>query len=120
MSYDTNLADRIRSYFEGRADIQEKHMFGGLAFMLHGHMCVGATEHRLMARVGPKQYTQALSDMHATIMDFTGKPLNGFVYVEPEGFSSEQGLSGWIAQCENFVDTLPPKGSFKEAVVDAH
>ena len=114
MSYDTNLANRIRAYFDGRSDIQEKHMFGGLAFMLHGHMCVGATDHRLMARVGPKHYSKALTDMHATIMDFTGKPLNGFVYVEPEGISSEKGLNQWIEQCERFVDSLPPKAKAAE------
>lgn len=109
MAYDEQLVNRIRSYFDGREDIEEKHMFGGLAFMLDGHMCVGATDCRLMARVGPRHYDQALQHMYATIMDFTGKPLKGFVYVEPEGVESDKGLFQWIRQCESFVHSLPPK-----------
>lgn len=109
MAYDEKLASRIRKYFSGREDIKEKHMFGGLAFMLGGHMCVGATEHRLMARVGPKHYDQALQNMHATIMDFTGKPLKGFVYVEPEALVTDSGLLQWLKQCDTFVSSLPPK-----------
>lgn len=109
MAYDQALAERIRSYFSHRSDIEEKKMFGGLAFMMGGHMCVGATDHRLMARVGPKHYDTALQDMHATIMDFTGKPLTGFVYVEPEAINTDNGLHKWIHQCEAFVSSLPPK-----------
>lgn len=109
MAYDEELVDRIRSYFDGREDVEEKQMFGGLAFMLDGHMCVGATDRRLMARVGPRHYDQALQHMYATIMDFTGKPLKGFVYVEPEGVESDKGLYQWIRQCESFVHSLPPK-----------
>lgn len=109
MAYDKQLASRIRQYFAGREDIVEKSMFGGLAFMLAGNMCVGATDHRLMARVGPKRYEQVLKNMHATIMDFTGKPLKGFVYVEPEALTSDNNLHQWIEQCEKFVRSLPPK-----------
>lgn len=109
MAYDAKLADRIRNYFSGKKNIEEKKMFGGLAFMMDGHMCVGATDHRLMARVGPRNYEKALKDMYATIMDFTGKPLNGFVYVEPEAIKSDNGLHTWIKQCEAFVSSLPPK-----------
>ncbi len=110
MAYDNNLATRIRDYFStDNLAIEEKEMFGGLAFMLGGHMCVGATGKRLMARVGPDNYDSALKDMHATIMDFTGKPLRGFVYVEPEALETEKDLHGWIKQCEDFVKQLPPK-----------
>ena len=111
MAYDETLATRLRNYFSNREDIEEKKMFGGLAFMLDGHMCVGANDHRLMARVGPRQYENALKDMHATVMDFTGKPLTGFVYVEPEAIESDSGLHKWIKQCEKFVASLPPKTS---------
>lgn len=109
MSYDQNLTQRIRDYFAGRDDVAEKHMLGGLAFTLGGHMCVGANDHRLMARVGPAQYQSVLQNMHATIMDFTGKPLPGFVYVEPEAIATEKGLHYWIHLCERFVINLPPK-----------
>jgi TfoX/Sxy family transcriptional regulator of competence genes len=109
MAYDEQLAARIRQYFSGRDDIVEKSMFGGLAFMVSGNMCVGATDHRLMARVGPKRYAKVLKNMYATIMDYTGKPLMGFVYVEPEAFTSDNNLHQWIGQCEAFVRSLPPK-----------
>lgn len=111
MPYDLQLASRIRDYFSAvsTSPVIEKEMFGGLAFMLGGHMCVGATGTRLMARVGPASYNAALQDMHATVMDFTGKPLRGFVYVEPEALVTEKGLHKWIARCETFVKKLPPK-----------
>lgn len=110
MAYDTQLAARIRKYFNSKtAAIVEKEMFGGLAFMMSGNMCVGTAGQRLMARVGPANYDAALQDMHATVMDVTGKPLRGFVYVEPEALTTEKGLHKWIARCETFVKKLPPK-----------
>lgn len=111
MAYDQQLATRIRDYFSANSAVTEKEMFGGLAFMMGGHMCVGANGERLMARVGPANYDSALKDMHATIMDFTGKPLRGFVYVEPEALETEQGLHQWIERCETFVKKLPPKNT---------
>lgn len=109
MAYDQQLAERIRQYFSGRNNVIEKNMFGGLAFMLHGHMCVGTTDSRLMARVGPKHYEKALQEMYTTTMDFTGKPLKGFVYVEPEAITTDSALYKWIKHCEKFVGSLPPK-----------
>lgn len=110
MSYDQALASRIRKYFENHLNVEEKKMFGGLAFMVNGHMCVGANDHRLMARVGPQSYMHVLEDnMYATIMDFTGKPLKGFLYMEPEATDTDEELFKWIELCENFVLTLPPK-----------
>lgn len=111
MANDTQLAARIRKYFSSAktAAIVEKEMFGGLAFLMRGNMCVGTAGQRLMARVGPANYDAALRDMHATVMDVTGKPLRGFVYVEPEALTTEKGLHNWIARCEAFVKKLPPK-----------
>lgn len=109
MSYDQNLATRIREYFKDHDGIEEREMFGGLAFMIGGHMCVGANDHRLMARVGPDSYEHVLENMYATIMDITGKPLKGFVFIEPEATESDEELHKWIELCENFVNTLPPR-----------
>ena len=111
MSYNEELAERIRAYFHGRDDVEEKSMFGGLAFMVDGHMCVGAIGDRLMARIGPTIYENALKDMHVSIMDFTGKPLKGYVYIECEGIEDAERLNKWIRQCEYFITTLPPKKS---------
>ncbi len=109
MAYDEGVAQRLREAFADRIDVAEKEMFGGIAFMLSGHMCCGVIGEILMARVGAQQYEEALSRPHVREMDFTGKPLKGFVYVEPEGFESDAELEQWVSVCEMFVDSLPPK-----------
>ena len=109
MAFDEGVAERIREVFAGRYDIEEKKMFGGLAFMHNGHMCVGVVNDTLMARVGPEQYPKALKLPHAREMDFTGKPLKGFIYVAPEGFEADKDLQAWIARCEGYTASLSPK-----------
>ena len=109
MAYNEGVAERIRDIFIDRHDVIEKKMFGGIAFMLKGHMCCGVINDTLMARVGPAQYAAALKKRHAREMDFTGKPMKGFVYVDPAGFETDQQLQEWVLLCENFVLTLPDK-----------
>ncbi len=109
MAYDEILADRLRDCFAGQKDIAEKKMFGGLAIMLSGNMCCGVTDDRLMARVGPDHYQEALARPHASEMDFTGKPLKGFVYVAAEGIATGKALREWVDLCEAFVGSLPSK-----------
>jgi hypothetical protein len=84
-------------------------MFGGIAFMLHGNMCCGVVKDTLMVRVGPEQYAKALAEPHARPMDFTGRPLNGFVYVGPAGYKTEAALRQWLKRATNFVASLPAK-----------
>lgn len=109
MAFDTALVNRLRSHFNGRQDIEEKRMFGGMAFMIGGHMCVGVLNDSLVARIGPDQHKDSLSSMYASPFDYTGKPLNGFVYVAPEGIRSDTELADWVTKCEGFVFSLPPK-----------
>lgn len=109
MAYDEGTAQRLREALGESPEIVEKTMFGGIAFMMSGHMCCGVAGKVLMARVGPAQYERALSRPHAREMDFTGKPLRGFVYVDPGGFESDGALMSWISLCRSFVRTLPPK-----------
>jgi hypothetical protein len=109
MAYEETVAQRVREVFGERPDLVEKKMFGGIAFMLSGHMCCGVVEDRLMARVGPHQYEEALAHAHAHEMDFTGKSLKGFVFVAPEGFATDAELESWVCSCEDFIRTLPPK-----------
>ena len=109
MAFDEGVAERLREVFEGRSDIIEKRMFGGIAFMHSGNMCCGIVNDALMARVGPDAYGDALSRPHARQMDFTGKAMKGFVYVDPAGFAADDQLRDWIALCEKFTDSLPPK-----------
>lgn len=115
MAYDEGLAERLLEYFEGRTDVNPKKMFGGLCFMVSDHMCCGIVGDALMARVGPENYKECLSQKHVKEMDFTGKPMKGMVYVSPEGFESESQLEGWVKVCESFVQSLPPKKVKKKA-----
>lgn len=109
MTIDEGLAERIRDVLRDHRGIVERRMFGGLAFMSHGHMTVGVLGDTLMARVGPDGYAEALRRPGARPMDFTGKPLKGFVYVAQEGIDSDAGLERWIADCLAFTGSLPPK-----------
>ena len=84
-------------------------MFGGLAFLLGGHMCVGVVGDELMVRVGPHAHEEALRQPHARKMDFTGRPMKGFVYVGREGFESDAGLRRWVARGADFAASLPAK-----------
>ena len=109
MAYDESLAQRLRAIFAGRDDIVERKMFGGLAFLRSGHMCCGVIGGELMARVGPDQYQAALQQPHARQMDFTGRPLTGFIYVGCDGIRSDKALESWVRRCEALVDSLPDK-----------
>lgn len=109
MAYDEGLAERIRDVLMYREDIAEKKMFGGIAFMLGGNMCVGVVNDVLMVRVGADDYEAALAEPHARPMDFTGKPLTGFIYVDPEGFDDDEQLLAWIERGVAFAASLPVK-----------
>jgi hypothetical protein len=109
MAYDDGLAERIRGALEDRSDVSERRMFGGLAFLVGGHMCVGVLQDKLMVRVGPEAYDRVLRERHVRKMDFTGTPLKGFVYVLPTGYGSDAGLHKWIDAGLAFATSLPPK-----------
>jgi TfoX/Sxy family transcriptional regulator of competence genes len=109
MAYDEDLADRLRRALSEHPDLTERKMFGGIAFMLGGHMCCGVATEDVMLRVGPDAYEAALAEPHAREMDFTGKPMKGYVYVAPEGLASERDLKAWVEKAVRFVRTLPPK-----------
>jgi len=109
MPYSQVLAERLRTVFDGRADVTEKKMFGGLAFMVAGYMCVGVSDDELMARVGPDNYQEALSRAGAREMDFTGRPMNGYVFVGPAGTREDGDLRAWVGLCEAYVRSLPAR-----------
>lgn len=109
MAYDETLAKRIDKALQGIPNLEKKKMFGGIAYMVKGHMCVGVVNDMLMARVGPDQYSDCLNQKHTQEMTFTGKPLKGMIYVEYEGMASEIQLTKWIEKCLGFVSTLPDK-----------
>lgn len=109
MAYSEKLADRIRQQLSNRTDVVERKMFGGLAFMVKGHMCCGVVGDELMVRVGAEGYEAALKEKHAREMDFTGKPLRGMVYVGAPGIATAKQLGKWVERGLQFVLTLPEK-----------
>jgi len=108
MAIDEGLAARIREAL-GTARITEKKMFGGIAFMSRGHMFAGIAKEALMVRVGPEAYAASLKRPHAREMDFTGRPMKGYVFVDPPGFEADADLAHWVNAGLSFVATLPAK-----------
>ena len=108
MAYDERLAERVRAVVAGEEALTERKMFGGLAFMLDGHMFCGIVGGELMLRLGPEGADAALNRSHVRPMDFTGRPMAGMVFVAPEGLRGAT-LRRWVREAAAFVRTLPPK-----------
>ncbi len=109
MAYNEKLADRVRTALAHHKAVEEKKMMGGLTFMFRGNMCCGVLQNNLVVRVGARQYEKALAYPHVRPMDFTGRPLKGFVFVDPAGFRTDRSLKKWIKLAVDFVRSLPPK-----------
>lgn len=109
MAYDDTLAARVRGILSVRDDVAEKKMFGGLTFMVGGHMCCGVAGDELMLRLGPDAAAGALAEAHVRPMDFTGRPLKGMVFVTPDGCADGRALRRWVSKALDFVSALPPK-----------
>jgi len=109
MAYDEKLAERIRKVLKDKPGIDEKKMFGGIAFLDRGNMCVGIVRSDLMVRVGRDAYEKALARPHTREMDFTGKSLAGYVYVAAEGIKTEKSLAAWVERGLAFAQKLPAK-----------
>ncbi len=109
MAYDEYLADRARQVLRQRSfAFEEKKMMGGLCFMVDGKMCFGldtdkkTDSARLMCRIGEVQYKRALNSPHCTQMDFTGRPMRGYVFVSAKGLDRDEDLKYWIQLCLDF------------------
>ena len=95
MAYDEKLAQRVRESLP-RRDVEEKKMMGGLTFMVNGKMCIGVLKDDLMVRLDPDVYETALKKKGCRPMDFTGKPMKGFVFVGPKGTAHKKDLNYWL------------------------
>jgi TfoX/Sxy family transcriptional regulator of competence genes len=103
MAYDFALADRVTdSFVARRASFEVKAMMGGLCFMVNGKMCVGIVDTRLMVRLDPSVAAEALRQPGCKPMDFTGRPMRGYVFVHPEGYEAEAQFQRWIALALEF------------------
>jgi TfoX/Sxy family transcriptional regulator of competence genes len=102
MPFDEHLAARVRAVLSDRADVVEKRMFGGLAFMVDGRMCCGIVKDDLMLKVGPQKHQELLAKPHARPMDFTGRPSKGMLYVSSAGVRTEAALRSWVGKALEF------------------
>jgi len=109
MAYSEALAERIRRQLIDRSDIEEKKMFGGIGFLLNGNLLVGVWKDALIVRLEADYAVDALTRPHVREFDITGRPMRGWVLVEPEGLESDRQLAGWIKRAVAFVETLPAK-----------
>ena len=103
MAYDEHLAERIRSILDARKiNYLDKKMMGGLVFMVDDKMCIGIVKDNLMARIGEEKYPEALQKDGCKEMNFTGRPLKGYVFVEPQAVDMEDELEYWVKLCLDF------------------
>ncbi len=107
MAYSELLADRLRRVLQERkVAFEEKKMMGGLALMVNNKMCVGVLGEKMTARVGKDQYAEAIKLPGCSVMDFTGRPMKGFVYLDGEGIDNDASLESWVLRCLDFNKQL--------------
>jgi len=103
MAYNEFLADRIRQTLkEKKVKSEERKMMGGLCFMVDDKMCIGVQEDNLMARIDPEIYEEALTRKGCREMDFTGRPMKGFVFIDSSGYDQDSDLESWVQLCIDF------------------
>jgi TfoX/Sxy family transcriptional regulator of competence genes len=115
MAYSERLANRVRVLLSDRDDVDEQRMFGGLSFMVGGHMCAGVHGNELIVRLDPDDEDAALARPHTRPMDFTARPMRGFVTVAPDGLKG-QALRRWVDRPVAHAETQPPKQPKRKAV----
>jgi TfoX/Sxy family transcriptional regulator of competence genes len=110
MAYDRDLAHRLRELLAGEDGVTEKAMFGGLAFLVGGHMAVAASgQGGLLARIDPADAPSVLARPHAAPMEMRGRTMDGWIRVAPEGLRTKRQLAPWVARGVAFARSLPPK-----------
>ena len=108
MAYNLKLTERIRTEL-GEILFVEKKMFGGVGFLIHGNMAVGVYKEGLIVRVDPEKHIKLLKKPHAKPFDITGKPMKGWLMVEPDGCKTKKQLSVWVIEGVEFALTLSSK-----------
>lgn len=109
MGFDEALAERVREALGPDVEATERRMFGGIAFMVRGNMACGIMEDGLIVRVGPDRYPQAVMEPDTRPFERTGRPMTGWVVVQPQGYARDEDLKAWVQEALDFVRTLPAK-----------
>ena len=110
MGYDTKLEERLTKLIAHRQDFHVQKMFGGVGFLMRGNMCFGIWKDELILRLNPEQAQKELKRKNVKPFDITGRPMKGWILVEPQGMKTEQALKDWVEKAMEFVSTLPRKG----------
>ncbi len=108
MAYNQELADRIREALQDIPAVIEKNMFGGVCFMVNDKMCIGVIKDDMMCRVGPDHEEEALSQTGCRPMDFTKRPMKGYVYVDTESAKGRKKMQYWVDLCLDFNQHAKP------------
>jgi TfoX/Sxy family transcriptional regulator of competence genes len=109
MAFDEGLAERIRAELEGEDGVQEKKMFGGIAFLLHGNMAAGVIKDEMCVRVEPADFDDLLAQPGARIFDFSGRPMKGWLMLDQDALAEDADLRAWIARGVDYASSLPAK-----------
>jgi len=110
MAYDEELANRLREQVQGEPEVIEKRMFGGLAFLINGHMAVTASrEGGLLLRIDPEQTDALVSAPHARPFVMRGRDLDGWLRIDPDGLATDDDLAHWVSRGVTYARSLPPK-----------
>jgi TfoX/Sxy family transcriptional regulator of competence genes len=109
MAYDEGLAERIRAVLDARSDVDDRKMFGGIAFLVAGNMACGVMRDDLMVRMDPEAAAALESEPGVRRFDMGGRPMKGWLLVEPEATAGDGDLERWVRRGEQFAASLPPK-----------
>jgi TfoX/Sxy family transcriptional regulator of competence genes len=109
MPFDEKLAARIRSHLGKGTGLVEKKMFGGIAFLVKGNMCCGVHRDALIVRLDPTETDRALSEPHTRVFDLTGRPMKGWILVDPKGLGTAAQLGTWVDRAAKYAGSLPAK-----------
>ena len=109
MTYNEELAKRMRVRLGRLRGLQEKKMFGGIGFLFNGNMACGVHGKDLIVRVGDSEYEAALKRKHVRVFDMSGRPMKGWITVQEPGYASDEALQFWIDQSVRFAKSLAPK-----------
>ena len=110
MAYDEDLANRIRELLGAEKGVEEKRMFGGLAFLINGNMSVAASGRGgLMVRVPPEETDKLLARDHVEPMVMAGRETRGWLRVSAEGVRTKRQLEPWVRRGVDYAEVLPPK-----------
>jgi len=107
VAYNEDLARRVRAALADRTDVEEKKMFGGLTFMVAGQMCCGVLKDDLIVRIEPTDFDTLVEQPHVRPFDFSGRPMQGMVYVDTGGLPDAAALQTWVQRGTDYVAAHP-------------